>query len=52
MRIVIHIDSDDEFDNAESTAHAIQNHPELQDADGITIVADHLDSKVTTVYPD
>lgn len=50
MRIEIYIDSEDERANAVAAAHVVQNHPELSDADEISIIAVHHDNEVATVY--
>ena len=50
MRIEIYIDSEDERANAIAAANVVQNHPELIDADEISIVALHHNSEVSTVY--
>ncbi len=50
MRIEIFIDSEDERANAVAAAHVVQNHPELSDADEISIIAVHHDNEVSTLY--
>lgn len=50
MRIEIYIDCEAERDNAIAAAHVVQNHPELTDANEISIVATHHDNEVSTVY--
>ncbi|AGB27020.1 hypothetical protein Mycsm_06917 (plasmid) [Mycobacterium sp. JS623] len=50
MRIEIFIDSEDERPNAVAAAHVVQNHPELTDAEEISIVAVHHNNEVSTVY--
>lgn len=50
MRIDIYIDNEAERDNAIAAANIVQNHPELEDADEINIVATYLDNEVSTIY--
>ncbi|BCP02500.1 hypothetical protein [Mycobacterium intracellulare] len=50
MRIEIYIDSEDERENAIAAANVIQNHPELSDAEEISIVATHHDYEVSVIY--